>query len=426
VLCFSALWLLVSINVEFLAEEYIASRIQHDTETLLSTIDFDENDKLVIDTSRIDLVYNQPFSGHYYVISTDTQRVNSRSLWDHALDLVNTRTGDQLRTLQQGPEQQLLLVISSGYTKQGNKLSISIAEDLGPINANIGQFQYWFAVMAFSSLFILVILQVLILRSSLKPLTRIQSELKSLEQGQLDKLSTDSPGELRPLINEVNHLLSVVEQRLRRSRDASSDLAHAIKKPLTVIQQLTEKSDIPEATKNTLIKQTDDIFQLTDRILKRARLAGHSYSGALFSFSEDLPALIETLDMMYASKPLKLTTNVQATISCPIDREDILELLGNLLDNAYKWAAHKIILTVNLETDIHICVEDDGPGADPEKISTLSRRGIRLDEKIEGHGFGLAIASDIVTDYGGNIRFGLSNELGGFRIDIELPLHQKK
>lgn len=302
VFCFSALWLLVSINVEFLAEEYIASRVKHDTETLLSAIDFDEDEKLVIDTSRIDLVYNQPFSGHYYVISTLDKRINSRSLWDHTLGIVSPETGGQLRTLQHGPEQQLLLVISSGYNKRGNKFSISIAEDLAPINKNIGQFHYWFAVMAFCMLFILVILQVLILRSSLKPLTKIQSELKSLEQGQLDKLNTDLPSELRPLVNEVNHLLSVVEQRLRRSRDASSDLAHAIKKPLTVIQQLTDKSDIPDATKNMLIKQADDIFHLTDRILKRARLAGHSHSGALFSFSEDLPALIETLNMMYASK----------------------------------------------------------------------------------------------------------------------------
>jgi len=425
IICFSTLWILVSINVEFLAEEYISSRINHDAETLLNTISFDNEDNLVIDSSRIDLVYNQPFSGHYYVISTNSQSINSRSLWDQTLNIETTKTGEQLRTIQQGPEQQSLLVISSGYNKQGNKLSISIAEDLDPINDNINQFQYWFAAISFSMLFILVILQVLILRSSLKPLTKIQSELKSLEKGQLDKLSTDSPSELRPLINEVNHLLSVVEQRLRRSRDASSDLAHAIKKPLTVIQQLTDKSNIPDETKNTLIEQSNDIYQLSDRILKRARLAGHSHSGALFSFSEDLPALIKTLDIMYASKSLKLTLDIKDKIPCPIDREDMMELLGNLLDNAYKWSAKRIILTVNINSDIHICIEDDGPGADPEKITSLAKRGVRLDEKIEGHGFGLAIAADIVTDYSGNINFGISNNLGGFRADIKFPLNQQ-
>ena len=424
IISFSALWLLVSINVEFLAEHYIASRLEHDAETLLNTASFNNKGDLSIDTTRIDLVYNRPFSGHYYVLSTDSQHISSRSLWDQMLDYETLSTGDQLRTIRRGPEQQLLLVISTGYHKQGNELTISIAEDLNPIKENINQFQYWFAAMALGMLLLLVIIQAAILRNSLKPLLKIHTELKSLEQGQLDKLSTDAPSELRPLINEVNHLLLVVKQRLRRSRDASSDLAHAIKKPLTVIQQMIDKSDISEASKNTLIKQTDAIYQLTDRILKRARLAGPSHSGAVFSFSEDLPALIKTLDMMYASKTLKLTTISADNIICPVDREDMLELLGNLLDNAYKWATHKIILTVSADSALHIRIEDDGPGADIEKINELSKRGVRLDENMEGHGFGLAIAADIVTDYNGSISFNRSVELGGFKASIKLPLHQ--
>jgi signal transduction histidine kinase len=422
IIAFSALWLLVSTSIQSLAEDYIASRLTHDAETLLSAIQFDENDKLIIDPARIDLIYNQPFSGHYYAIDTATESVSSRSLWDQQLKYVTVDPGNQFSIVQQGPELQSLLVISVGYKKQGQALTITIAEDLNPIAENIDRFKYWFAVMSFSMLFVLVILQALILRRSLKPLTGIRSELKSLEQGRLDKLSTDSPSELRPLIDEVNHLLTIMTQRLRRSRDGLSDLAHAIKKPLTVIRQVIEKSNIPGTTKSTLIKQADDIYQLTDRILKRAHLAGHSHTGALFSFSRDLPALLKTLDMMYAGKTLQLTTEIPEGITCPVDREDMLELLGNLLDNAYKWAAHKIVLSVRIESGIHICIEDDGPGADPEKINTLSGRGVRLDEKMQGHGFGLAIATDMVSDYGGSIRFTRSTKLGGFKSDIELPV----
>ena len=276
--------------------------------------------------------------------------------------------------------------------------------------------------MALGMLLILVLLQALILRNSLKPLTKMHTELKLLQQGQLNKLSTESPSELRPLINEVNHLLTIMEQRLRRSRDALSNLAHAIKKPLTVIKQITDKNTIPDTTKTTLIKQTDDIYQISDHILKRARLAGHSHTGALFSFSDDLPALIRTLDMMYANKTLQLSTNIKGNIICPVDREDMLELLGNLLDNAYKWAAHKIVLSVNIDSELHICIEDDGPGTDLEKINELSIRGVRLDERIQGHGFGLAITVDIVNDYNGNISFKHSSSLGGFKTDISLPL----
>jgi signal transduction histidine kinase len=424
IIAFSSLWILVSINIQFLAKEYIASRLEHDAEMLLNTINFDNNGILTIDTTRIDLIYNQPFSGHYYVIRSDRQSINSRSLWDHKLEVITVNTGQQLRTLQQGPDQQSLLLVSGGYKKQKNKITISIAEDLNPINKNINQFKYWFSAMALGMLLILVILQALILRKSLKPLTKVHAELKLLQQGQLNKLNTESPSELQPLINEVNHLLGIMEQRLRRSRDALSDLAHAIKKPLTVIKQITDKDTIPDATKTTLIKQTDDIYQISDHILKRARLAGHSHTGAMFSFTDDLPSLIKTLDMMYANKTLLLSTNVPDNVVCPVDREDMLELLGNLLDNAYKWATHKITLTVNIDSELHICIKDDGPGTDPGKINELSKRGVRLDEKIQGHGFGLAITTDIVNDYNGSISFKHSNDLGGFKADITLPLYQ--
>ena len=177
--------------------------------------------------------------------------------------------------------------------------------------------------------------------------------------------------------------------------------------------------------KTTLTKQTDDIYQISDHILKRARLAGHSHPGALFSFSDDLPSLIKTLEMMYTNKTIRLTTNMPENIICPVDREDMLELLGNLLDNAYKWSAHKIILTVDIDSELHISIEDDGPGANPEKLDELSKRGVRLDEKVQGHGFGLAITTDIVNDYNGSINFEQSAILGGFKIDIKLPLQHK-
>jgi len=423
IITFSALWILVSINIQFLAKEYIASRLEHDAESLLSAMNFDENGRLTFDETRIDLIYNQPFSGHYFVINTRNQSISSRSLWDQRLDIVSLNTGQQLRSLQQGPEAQALLLLSSGYQKQGNKLTITIAEDLNPINENISQFKYWFAAMAFGMLLVLVVLQIFILRNSLKPLTRIQAELKLLQLGQLNKLSTESPSELRPLIDEVNHLLSIMDKRLRRSRDALSDLAHAIKKPLTVIKQITDKNTFSGATKTTLIKQTEDIYQISDRILKRARLAGHSHSGALFSFADDLPALIKTLDMMYANKNVHLATNIEHNIICPVDREDMLELLGNLLDNAYKWATDKVLLSAYSNADLHICIEDNGAGVEPEKINELSKRGVRLDEKTQGHGFGLAITTDIINGYNGSINFSRSADLGGFRTDVTLPLH---
>ena len=420
IVAFSALWLLVSVSVQFMAKEYIASRLEHDAEMLLNAINFNDG-VLTLDETRVDLIYNQPFSGHYYVVESGGQSVHSRSLWDYRLNVSPVDTGQQVHLLQQGPDQQSLLTMSLGYKKHNNSLTISIAEDLDPINKNIDQFKYWFSAMAIGMLLLLVFIQALILRKSLQPLKKMHAELKLLQQGKLSKLSSEAPDELRPLINEVNHLLAVMRQRLRRSRDALSDLAHAIKKPLTVIRQVTENDAVPDATRETLLQQAGDIYQISDRILKRARLAGHSHTGALFSFADDLPALIKTLDMMYADKALQLTTKVEGDIVLPLDREDMLELLGNLLDNAYKWAAHKVMLTVSVDSEIHLCIEDDGPGTDMEKINELAKRGVRLDEKVQGHGFGLAITADIVNDYHGRISFESSDELGGFKVAITLP-----
>ena len=423
VIAFALLTLLVSMNLRVLAEDYVASRLQHDTESLLTAVRFDQHGAITLDPQDIDPVYNQPFSGHYYVISSSTQTLYSRSLWDQRLDHVSLDSGQQERSIQAGPEQQSLLVLSSGYLRQGVPLSISLAEDLNPIQDDINRFIYVFVLIAGGILFVLILLQVIILRGSLKPLDRIHDELGLLEQGKVDRLNTDVPRELQPLINEVNSLLVIMSQRLQRSRDGLSDLAHAIKKPLTVMRQLINDNDIPEGNRHELARQTDEIVRLSDRILKRARLAGHSHAGRHFSFDEDLTALLDTLRMMYPDKQVELLRMISPGTRCPIDREDMMELLGNLLDNACKWARSKIRIQTESRHRLMISIEDDGPGIEPGRIQELSKRGRRLDESVAGHGFGLAIASDTVAEYKGRMEFKRSAELGGFRVDIELPIN---
>lgn len=424
---FTGLWLLISFNIRHLAEEYIASRLRHDAEMLLGSLSFDGSGQLRLDEKAINPVYNQPFSGHYYRLQAGQQSLSSRSLWDQQLNITPLKTGEQSRAHQAGPNRQLLLVVNNGFTKQGHALSISVAEDLNPVWDNMQQFQRRFAISAVACLLLLVILQAFILKRSLKSLTRIRTDLQSLQQGETRQLNSNVPMELRPLINEINHLLGIMDQRLRRSRDALGDLAHTIKKPLTVMQQLLDRHrySLTEEIGADLVRQTLTINQLTDRILKRARLAGQVYSGALFSFAKDLPALIETLDMMYRDKKVTVQITMPDEIDCPIDREDMLELLGNILDNAYKWARQTVRINIALNTALTLRIEDDGPGADAGRLSQLDMRGIRLDESTPGYGFGLAIAADMVREYQGSISFGRSDELGGFRVDIRLPLDRR-
>jgi signal transduction histidine kinase len=127
------------------------------------------------------------------------------------------------------------------------------------------------------------------------------------------------------------------------------------------------------------------------------------------------------LKTLYADKPLEITLDVQSAQSLSLDQEDMLELLGNLLDNAAKWARHRMRLTLRGEAGLRIRIEDDGPGVDPELAATLLTRGSRLDETRPGHGLGLAIVGDIVRDYAGTLTFERSTALGGLMVTVALP-----
>ncbi|MFK5986739.1 MAG: sensor histidine kinase [Pseudomonadota bacterium] len=421
---FIILWFLVSSSIVQLAENYIASRLQHDIETLLSSISFDQNNNLILNQEKINPIYKHPFSGHYYSINYQLTVLRSRSLWDQTLSTKIAELGEYTRANIMGPEGQPLLVINSQFKKQGRLFSISVAEDLKPIITDMQKYKNNYTIISIIALLLLLIIQILILRRGLKPLMDIKNELTKLEQGRIQTLNNEVPQELQPLTNEVNHLLSILHQRLKLSRDALSDLSHAIKKPLTVLLQLTEHQDTilkPESI-TLLNEQIKSIQLLTDRILKRAKLAGNSYSSALFDFNTDFVLLLKTIEQMYPHKNITTTTHIVNTLTKKIDREDMLELLGNLIDNAYKWTKDKIVISINETQTLNIIIEDNGLGAEIELLKTLGKRGVRLDESTHGHGFGLAISSDIISAYNGTLGFGVSAELGGFKVEIRLPL----
>ncbi|MDH5445100.1 MAG: ATP-binding protein [Gammaproteobacteria bacterium] len=420
-LAFSALWFVVSEGVQFLAEEYIASRLQHDAESLLSQLKQDKSGVLKLSDSQIDSVYTKPFSGHYYQINIEKQIIKSRSLWDSLLQAVSVETGQQLRSYHAGPNQQQLLVMHYGFEKQGKTIQIHIAEDLNPVTASIREFNIRFAITALLMLMVLVIVQMFIMRRSLKTLRIIRDELSQLQEGKISQLSRCPLIELHPLVDEINHMLTNMSQRLRRSRGSLGDLAHSIKRPLTVIQQHIEQAEnVPVELRNSMLEQLSDINQLTERTLKRASLAGDQHGVTRFSFSTDVDALIKTLELMYSTSNVHIDQKVDSDISYHIDRQDMLELLGNLLDNACKWANSRVMLSISQNGALNICVEDDGPGIDQTDKEQLAKRGSRLDESKPGYGLGLGIATDIVEEYGGTIHYSRSQELGGFKVDISL------
>jgi signal transduction histidine kinase len=419
---FLILWALISFNIQEVAEDYTASRLYHDIENLLNAVNFDNNGIMSLNKERINTIYNRPFSGHYYSIHSGKTNLRSRSLWDQNLLPENIIVGKYTHKHQVGPDNQELIVVTSKFSKSDYQITIIVAEDLSSLNKNIQYFKNLFATIAAIALIILLLIQIYILRKGLQPLQEVKRELAELEQGHLTILSCNVPTELKPVTEEINHLLSILHKRLNRSRDALSDLSHAIKKPLTVLHQLIESSNSPHH-KGEIKEQLQNIQKLTDRILKRARLAGNFNTGTLFNFKNDLDILFKTIQSMYPLKNIELICHISKTINMPIDREDMLELLGNLIDNAYKWANKKIIMTINETDSLHIIIEDDGPGCELDSLKQLAIRGVRLDETTSGHGFGLAICTDMVDDYSGQISFSRSAVLSGFKVDVSLPVH---
>lgn len=420
---FLMLWLAISSNVQKLSENYIASRIEHDIETLLIAITFDQANMIKINEQLINAVYKRPFSGHYYVIEHNNQTIRSRSLWDKNLITPDIASSGYIKTFQPGPENQSLLILTARFNKKNNNIKISAAEDLTPVIEDIHKFKNYFAGISALILSFLLLIQTFILHRGLKPLRKMQHELNRMEQGEINQLDTNVPHELKSVVNEVNHLANALHKRLKRSRDALSDLSHAIKKPLTLLQQFSSRhrSDFNADDNKFLNNQISTIEQITDRILKRARIAGKTKYSEPFNISNDLPLLINTIKMMYPDKNINVTLSAPGSLKVKIDREDMLELLGNLIENAWKWTKSKLSITINENDVFKVSIEDDGPGANTDVLNEAIQRGVRLDESVSGYGFGLAISSDIIRDYDGNIEFSRSESLGGFMVNITLP-----
>jgi signal transduction histidine kinase len=416
VLAQTSLWLF-----ELGLQRYLEAGLRNDSENLLAAL-VRGPQGLQLDERRLSPAYQRPFSGHYFRIDFTDGHWRSRSLWDQELPpLDHPGLHDNL---QLGPEGQQLLVLRTDYRRMGVPISISVAEDYTPIRESFRRMQQLGLGLGVAGLLLILLLQRITVRRALRPLEKTREQIAQLQQGQRSQLDDRVPVELEPLVAQINHLLAHTEDSLKRSRNALGNLGHALKTPLAVLLSLasSEQLDAHPQLRKVLKEQLQQVEQRLNRELNRARLSGDALPGALFDCDAELPGLLATLNMIHGEH-LALSYRAPAGLQLPWDREDLLELLGNLLDNACKWADAEVRVSVAENAQgFELSVEDDGPGIPEARRDQVFSRGTRLDEQTEGHGLGLGIVRDIVDSWNGKLAL-LDSEWGGLKVVIELPRH---
>ena len=419
-------WVIATIAIDRLTQQLLAARLSKDAESLLAALRPDAQGDLQLDPRRVSPRYQRPFSGYYYTVAAEGKREVSRSLWDTAFEFPALDPGGALIFRGTGPEKQPLLIVAHGYRKHGRMVTIAVAENLSELNAGLARIRLIHGAVSVAVLIALLLIQRLIVRNGLRPLEAVQRSMERLARGEVTRIDVAGPAEVTPLIAQLNHLLAMMGKRSRRSREALGNLAHALKTRLAILNQTAERPELASRTqaRSEIRESAAQMRRIVERELKRARLIGEALPGERANLRDEITLLSKTLKTLYAGKAPEISWELDEKAVFPGDREDLMELLGNLLDNACKWCRQQVSLTVSADHGVVFIVEDDGEGCKPEEIDSLTRRGFRADESAPGSGLGLAIVRDVVESYEGRLSFGRSVTLGGLRVEINLPTRQ--
>lgn len=260
-------------------------------------------------------------------------------------------------------------------------------------------------------------------RSSLTPFLALRGKIAALRAGRESRIDGSYPTEVQPLIDSLNALLADREKAIERAHLTAGDLAHGLKTPLAL---LSREASLAAAAGHTelagsILQHVRRMDNLVSYHLARARVAASGPTAARTPLTPCVDALVRTLTKLHAARTLHIQTAIPQETSVRVRPEDLEEILGNLLDNACKWAKSRIALTtVQGEALLTITIEDDGPGLPAELRQQVLQRGVRIDEAVPGSGLGLSIVRDLTEHYGGAITLDAS-PLGGLLASITLP-----
>lgn len=364
--------------------------------------------------------FRRPLSGLYWQVGPgDTPLLRSRSLWDEALPLPSDEVadGDIHRHSVVGPAGRQLQVLERAVTFPNGTapLRMAVAQDEAELRAVVADFNrvLWLSLGALAlALIAAAVVQVSV---GLRPLVRLRAELAAVRAGRRKRFGGDSPREVQPLLDDLNALLDHSEEVVGRARLQAGNLAHALKTHLAVLAN--------EAEGEAAARRVAEMRRHIDHHMARARAAAaRGLPGVATPVADSAGALARVLEKLQGGGRVTVTVRVPREHVFAGEREDLDEMLGNLLDNAMKWAGSRVEVASRLEAGgmLAVVVEDDGPGLPADRRDAVLAPGVRLDESTPGSGLGLAVVRDVARLYGGDLRLG-DSPLGGLRVELVLP-----
>jgi signal transduction histidine kinase len=383
-------------------------------------------------------LFELPLSGWYWQVTrldpgkTDVR--SSRSLWDgglpHLQDLgVHAGADGSREGYVSGPEDQRLRLVERNIDlgDEGHFL-VAVAGDAAEISDEVRSFDQAL-VITFSVLLVVLLLTTMFqVRFGLAPLKRITGSLAAIRSGNAERLTGQFPEEIAPLARETNALIDANKEIVERARTHVGNLAHALKTPLSVmVNEAAAHGRDPFADK--VLEQADIMRDQVARHLERARLAARlTVVGSITNVADVVKALARTMEKIHRGRGVAIEVHADNDARFRGERPDLEEMIGNLVDNACKWASSRVAIEVMRDRPdaasetavVRIIVDDDGRGLSPSEREQVALRGSRLDESKPGSGLGLSIVVELAALYGGGLKLA-SAPTGGLRAELVLP-----
>ncbi|MGB6241059.1 MAG: sensor histidine kinase [Castellaniella sp.] len=434
-------WVLLSVavagwGIQQLFRQHILAQLQSELtihlDQLTAALQIGEDGRIALSPLPSDPRFSHPFSGLYWQISAPTQHdkpaqmLRSRSLWDSYLPdaPAELQPGRDLRTTASGPgDAHLQVRMREIEPAEGpfDTLVLSVAADRALWAEPISRFDRMLGMALGVLVLGMLVAAWMQVSYGLRPLVRLRGRLADVREGRADRIVGAFPTEIRPLVEDFNQVLQRNEQSLERARQQAGNLAHALKTPLAVMSNAAAAAD--PALPQLVVEQVDTAHRQVDYHLARARAAAAvRVTGLRSPILPLLQGLVRVMQRVHAERGLRYELDgVDADLAFRGEAQDFQEMLGNVLDNAGKWASHRVwVRASRRDGELEIRVEDDGPGLSPERAETVFERGKRADERTPGSGLGLGIVRDLADLYGGWARIE-KGALGGACVVITLP-----